>query len=266
MVRRTSVIAVLVLLAFCGAANARTREFTVPKLAGDTLAQARKDLGANHLKVGKVTDPKASKGETLVVGAESPKAGRRVKRGTKVKLTLKVKPTKATTVSLPTTTTTTPTTTTTTTSSTTTTPVTTTAPAATTTTATATAVAESTCSTEFDFALLGTPAGGNTCYTLSASTVVAADDSTVPGAPATLTMNDTDCSATCDSTFPFRLSPPATVFVGDGVLFATASDTAGWTNGQTIETFGLQPYTVTATYADSTAYLGSTSASVTLTP
>jgi hypothetical protein len=138
------------------------------------------------------------------------------------------------------------------------------APVATTTTVTATAVDESICSTEFDFALLGTPAGGGTCYTLSASTG-SADSSTVPGA-ATLTMNDTDCSTTCDSTFPFQLSSPATVFVGDGVLFATASDTAGYANGQTIETGGFQPYTVTASYAGSTGYLGSTSASATLEP
>jgi hypothetical protein len=143
-------------------------------------------------------------------------------------------------------------------------PVATPAPVATTTTVTASVVAESICSAEFDFALFGTPAGGGTCYTLSGSTV-AAGGSTVPGT-ATLTMGDNDCSAGCDSTFPFRLASPATVFVGNDELFATASDTVGWTNGQMIETFGSPPYTVTASYLGATGYLDSTSATVTLAP
>jgi len=58
----------------------------VPYLVGDTLAQAKKELSAAGLDLGKVTT-KAGKGATLVVSA-SPKAGTEVKEHTAVALTL----------------------------------------------------------------------------------------------------------------------------------------------------------------------------------
>jgi hypothetical protein len=59
----------------------------VPYLAGDSLSQAKSELKAAGLDVGKVTT-KAGKGSVIVVSASSPKAGTEVKEHTAVALTL----------------------------------------------------------------------------------------------------------------------------------------------------------------------------------
>jgi subtilisin family serine protease len=67
----------------------------VPKLAGKTLAQAKRALAKAHCKLGKVRKPKARKHHkppALVVKSSSPKARSTHAAGTKVALTLEAKP------------------------------------------------------------------------------------------------------------------------------------------------------------------------------
>lgn len=61
----------------------------VPKLAGKTLAAARKLLTAAHCTLGKVTAPKLSQGHKLLVSASSPKAGALLASGAKVNVKLR---------------------------------------------------------------------------------------------------------------------------------------------------------------------------------
>jgi hypothetical protein len=61
----------------------------VPKLAGKSLARAKRLLEVAHCKLGSVTAPKHRRGEKLVVRVSIPKHGTRLPRGTRVKLTLR---------------------------------------------------------------------------------------------------------------------------------------------------------------------------------
>jgi hypothetical protein len=61
----------------------------VPKLAGRTLAKAKRLLEAAHCKLGKVTSPKHRKGAKLVVRSSAPKQGTRLPRDAKVKVRLR---------------------------------------------------------------------------------------------------------------------------------------------------------------------------------
>jgi hypothetical protein len=67
----------------------------VPKLAGKSLTRARKLLTTHGCALGKVKRPRKPrhrKLRPLIVGAQSPKAGRSLPRGTKVALRLKETP------------------------------------------------------------------------------------------------------------------------------------------------------------------------------
>jgi len=61
----------------------------VPKLAGTTLAAARKLLALAHCRLGKVIAPKLKPGVKLLVSASAPKAGARLPGGTKVNVKLR---------------------------------------------------------------------------------------------------------------------------------------------------------------------------------
>jgi hypothetical protein len=61
----------------------------VPKLAGKTVAKAKRLLEGAHCKLGTVRAPKHTRGAKLVVRASSPKRGTRMPRGAKVKVTLR---------------------------------------------------------------------------------------------------------------------------------------------------------------------------------
>lgn len=60
----------------------------VPKLAGDRLSQAQSALYYARLVVGRVTSPKARRGDTLIVKSQSIGAGKIATKGAKVNLTL----------------------------------------------------------------------------------------------------------------------------------------------------------------------------------
>jgi beta-lactam-binding protein with PASTA domain len=64
----------------------------VPKLKGKTLAQARKLLTRAHCRLGEVKRPHARKRRALVVGKQTPAAGRSMPNGAKVALKLVFKP------------------------------------------------------------------------------------------------------------------------------------------------------------------------------
>ncbi|MGH2912159.1 MAG: PASTA domain-containing protein [Solirubrobacteraceae bacterium] len=59
----------------------------VPRLKGDSLAQARTALLRNHCRVGRVTRPRRSKGRPIVV-AQSHPHGARLPKGSTVALRL----------------------------------------------------------------------------------------------------------------------------------------------------------------------------------
>ena len=61
----------------------------MPKLAGVTLAQARKRLAKAHCSLGKVTRAKHTSAHTLRVSTSMPVAGKRRPKGTKVHVTLR---------------------------------------------------------------------------------------------------------------------------------------------------------------------------------
>jgi hypothetical protein len=113
---RVAVVLLLAVTAVLGVAapavaksHRKLPQCVVPKLTGDTLATARGRLTAAHCTLGTITEPQA-KGQTLIVSATSPKAGKREKNKARVSVTLKAKTSAATTT--PTTTVTTPTVTT----------------------------------------------------------------------------------------------------------------------------------------------------------
>jgi PASTA domain len=61
----------------------------VPKLAGRTVAKAKRLLEAAHCKLGRVSTPKHRRETSLVVRASVPRQGTRLPRGTRVRLTLR---------------------------------------------------------------------------------------------------------------------------------------------------------------------------------
>ena len=63
----------------------------VPKLAGVTLAQARKRLAKAHCSLGKVTRGKHRSARTLRVSTSMPAAGKRRPQGAKVHVTLRTR-------------------------------------------------------------------------------------------------------------------------------------------------------------------------------
>jgi len=63
----------------------------VPKLAGVTLAQARKRLAKAHCSLGKVTRAKHTSAHTPRVSTSMPAAGKRRPKGTKVHVTLRTR-------------------------------------------------------------------------------------------------------------------------------------------------------------------------------
>jgi hypothetical protein len=86
-IRLAAAVAVaLTTLLSATAATARATGCIVPRLTGDTLAQARTKLEHAHCTVGKITGPRTGK-----ITSQAPKAGRHEKRGTKVTVTLKTK-------------------------------------------------------------------------------------------------------------------------------------------------------------------------------
>ncbi len=80
-------VALTTLLISATAATAKAKGCIVPRLTGDTLAQARTKLEHAHCTVGKITGPRTGK-----ITGQAPKAARHEKRGTKVTVTLKTKP------------------------------------------------------------------------------------------------------------------------------------------------------------------------------
>ncbi len=74
-----------------GSGNSPVKQCVVPKLAGRTLAQARKLLALDRCALGKVTKTHTGHGHklaSLVVGSQRPAAGRRLALGAKVALGL----------------------------------------------------------------------------------------------------------------------------------------------------------------------------------
>lgn len=68
------------------AATAKATGCIVPRLTGDTLAQARSKLERAHCTVGKITGPRTGK-----ITTQAPDAGRHEKRGKKVTVTIETK-------------------------------------------------------------------------------------------------------------------------------------------------------------------------------
>jgi hypothetical protein len=102
-IRLAAAVAVaLTTLLSATAATAKATRCIVPRLTGDTLAQARTKLEDAHCTVGKITGPRTGK-----ITSQAPDAGRHEKRGTKVTVTLKTK-TGTTTLANPTQTTASP--------------------------------------------------------------------------------------------------------------------------------------------------------------
>jgi len=101
-------IAALVAGAPAGAKVTKKPQCVVPNLKGDTLATARKRITAAHCTLGTVTEPEAKSGQTLIVSATSPRAGKREKNKARVSVMLKVKQSAAATPTVTTPTVTTP--------------------------------------------------------------------------------------------------------------------------------------------------------------
>lgn len=81
-VRLAAAVALVTLVSATGAA-ARATRCVVPRLTGDTLAQARTKLERAHCTVGKISGPRTGK-----ITRQAPNAGRHEKRGTHVTVTL----------------------------------------------------------------------------------------------------------------------------------------------------------------------------------
>lgn len=85
-IRLAALLTALLLVGTAGASAKTLPGCHVPKLTGDSLTAAQKALSRAHCDAGKISGPRSG-----VVNAQSPKAGRNVKRGAKVRLTFKAK-------------------------------------------------------------------------------------------------------------------------------------------------------------------------------